>query len=159
MRIADVMTREVKVIGPERSVREAARLMDDLNVGALPVCDGQRLVGMITDRDITVRATAVGEDPDRTQVKKIMSEDVRWCFEDDDVSEVVRTMGDVQIRRLPVVDREKRVVGIVALGDLATDRAEGTEEALRNISEPSEPDRSDNAPAARAGKGGQQNRG
>jgi CBS domain-containing protein len=70
MRIADVMTREVKVIGPERSVREAARLMDDLNVGALPVCDGQRLVGMITDRDITVRATAVGEDPDRTQVKR-----------------------------------------------------------------------------------------
>ena len=159
MRIADVMTREVKVIGPERSVREAARLMDDLNVGALPVCDGQRLVGMITDRDITVRATAVGEDPDRTQVTKIMSEDVRWCFEDDDVSEVVRTMGDVQIRRLPVVDREKRVVGIVALGDLATDRAEGTEEALRNISEPSEPDRSDTAPTARAGKGGQQNRG
>jgi len=75
------------------------------------------------------------------------------------VSEVVRTMGDVQIRRLPVVDREKRVVGIVALGDLATDRAEGTEEALRNISEPSEPDRSDHAPTARAGKGGQQNRG
>jgi CBS domain-containing protein len=159
MRIAEVMTREVKVIGPERSVRDAARLMDDLNVGALPVCDGQRLVGMITDRDITVRATAAGEDPDRTQVKKIMSEDVRWCFEDDDVSEVVRTMGDVQIRRLPVVDREKRVVGIVALGDLATDRAEGTEEALRNISEPSEPDRSDNAPTARAGKDRQQGRG
>ena len=160
MRIAEVMTREVKVIGPERSVREAARLMDDLNVGALPVCDGQRLVGMITDRDITVRATAVGEDPDRTQVQKIMSEDVRWCFEDDEVSDVVRTMGDVQIRRLPVVDREKRLVGIVALGDLATDRAEGTEEALRNISEPSEPDRSGNASTARAtGKGGPQGRG
>lgn len=154
MRITEVMTRDVKVIGPERSVRDAARLMDNLNVGSLPVCDGERLVGMITDRDITVRATAVGEDPDRTQVKRIMSEEVRWCFEDDDVSEVVRTMGDVQIRRLPVVDRERRLVGIVALGDLATERAEGTEEALRNISEPSEPDRSSSAAKQRKGKGG-----
>jgi CBS domain-containing protein len=154
MRIAEVMTRDVKVIGPERSVREAARLMDNLNVGSLPVCDGERLVGMITDRDITVRATAVGEDPDRTRVKEIMTDDVRWCFEDDDVSDVVRTMGDVQIRRLPVIDHEKRLVGIVALGDLATDRAEGTEEALRNISEPSEPDRSGTASRQRKGRAG-----
>jgi CBS domain-containing protein len=159
MRIAEVMTRDVRVIDPERSVRDAARLMDHLNVGSLPVCDGERLVGMITDRDITVRATAVGEDPDRTPVKKIMSEDVRWCFEDDDISEVVRTMGDVQIRRLPVVDHDKRLVGIVALGDLATDHAEGTEEALRNISEPSEPDRSGKASTAGPAKGRTQRKG
>jgi CBS domain-containing protein len=159
MRIAEVMTRDVRVIDPERSVRDAARLMDHLNVGSLPVCDGERLVGMITDRDITVRATAVGEDPDRTPVKKIMSEDVRWCFEDDDISEVVRTMGDVQIRRLPVVDHDNRLVGIVALGDLATDHAEGTEDALRHISEPSEPDRSGKASTASAGKGRTQPRG
>jgi CBS-domain-containing membrane protein len=156
MRIAEVMTRDVKVIGPERSVREAARLMDNLNVGSLPVCDGERLVGMITDRDITVRATAVGEDPDQTQVKEIMTDDVRWCFEDDEVNDVVRTMGDVQIRRVPVVDRAKRLVGIVALGDLATERAEGTEEALRNISEPSEPDRPRNASKQRSGKAGRE---
>jgi CBS domain-containing protein len=142
MRIAEVMTRDVKVIGPDRSVRDAARLMDNLNVGSLPVCDGERLVGMITDRDITVRATAIGEDPDKTRVSEIMSEDVRWCFEDDDVSDAARTMGEVQIRRLPVIDHDRRLVGIVALGDLATDQAEGTTEALRNISEPSEPDRS-----------------
>ncbi|MGH6873562.1 MAG: CBS domain-containing protein [Aestuariivirgaceae bacterium] len=154
MRIAELMTRDVKVIGPERSVRDAARLMDNLNVGSLPVCDGERLVGMITDRDITVRATAVGEDPDRTQVKEIMTEDVRWCFEDDEIGDVVRTMGDVQIRRLPVIDRERRLVGIVALGDLATERAEGTEEALRNISEPSEPDRSSTKAEKDKGKGG-----
>jgi len=159
MRIAEVMTRNVKVIGPERSVREAARLMDNLNVGSLPVCDGERLVGMITDRDITVRATAVGEDPDQTQVKEIMTDDVRWCFEDDEVNDVVRTMGDVQIRRVPVVDRAKRLVGIVALGDLATDRAEGTEEALRNISEPSEPDRPGNTSKQRSGKAGREHGG
>ena len=137
MRIAEVMTRDVRVIDPERSVRDAARLMDHLNVGSLPVCDGERLVGMITDRDITVRATAVGEDPDRTPVKKIMSEDVRWCFEDDDISEVVRTMGDVQIRRLPVVDHDNRLVGIVALGDFAVEKEDiqAAAKALSGISQ------------------------
>jgi CBS domain-containing protein len=151
MRIADVMTRDVQVILPDRSVRDAARLMDDLNVGVLPVCDGRRLVGIITDRDITVRATAAGKDPDQTRVREVMTDDVRWCFEDEDVKDVVRTMSEVQIRRLPVVDRNKHLVGIVALGDLATDRAEGANEALRRISEPSEPDRSEN-PATRQAK-------
>jgi CBS domain-containing protein len=141
MKVSEVMTREVRVVGPDRSVREAARLMDQLNVGVLPVCDGERLLGIITDRDITVRATAAGLDPDEVDVRKIMTEDVRWCFEDEAVEDVAQMMGDVQIRRIPVVDRNKRLVGIVALGDLATDRAQGTGEALRRISEPSEPDR------------------
>lgn len=153
MKIADVMTRDVQVILPDRNVRDAAKLMDDLNVGALPVCDGEKLVGMVTDRDITVRATAAGKDPDETSVREIMTEEVSWCFEDEDVSDVVRTMGDVQIRRVPVVDRSKRLVGIVALGDLATDRAEGADEALRRISEPSQPDRSEH-PTAKPGKQG-----
>ena len=141
MKVSEVMTRQVRVVGPERSVREAARLMDQLNVGVLPVCDGERLLGIITDRDITVRATAAGLDPDKVLVREIMTEDVRWCFEDEAVEDVAQMMGDVQIRRIPVVDRSKRLVGIVALGDLATDRADGTDEALRRISEPSEPDR------------------
>lgn len=141
MKVSDVMTRGVQVIRPGQNVREAARLMDNFNVGVLPVCDGESLVGIITDRDITVRATAAGREPDETRVREIMTEDVRWCFEDEDVRDVAAMMGDVQIRRIPVVDRNKRLVGIVALGDLATDRAEGAAEALRRISEPSEPDR------------------
>lgn len=150
MRVADLMTREVRVISPERSIREAARLMDDLNVGVLPVCDGRRLVGMVTDRDITVRATAAGLPPDDTQVREVMSHDVRWCFADASAEDVARTMSEMQIRRLPVVDRERRLVGIVALGDLAADRAPGADEALRRISTPAAPDRSATPSRARA---------
>ena len=141
MRIAEVMTRDVAVIPPHETIRRAAEMMDELNVGSIPVCDGERLVGIITDRDITIRATAAGKNPNQTKVSEAMSEDLRWCMEDDAVEEVVRTMSDAQIRRLPVVDRTKRLVGIVALGDLSTDRAPGAAEALRNVSEPSEPDR------------------
>ena len=140
MRIAEVVTRDVAVIPPHDTIRRAAEMMDELNVGSIPVCDGERPVGMITDRDITVRATAAGKNPDETRVSDAMTEDVRWCMEDD-VEEVVHTMSDIQIRRLPVVDRTKRLVGIVSLGDLATDRPPGAPEALRNVSEPSEPDR------------------
>ena len=99
MRIADVMTRDVRVIQPDRTVREAARLMDEMNVGVLPVCDGRRLVGMITDRDITVRSTAAGLAPDQSYVRDVMTDDVEWCFEDDDVDEIVEIMSRHQIRR------------------------------------------------------------
>ncbi|HVL72380.1 MAG TPA: CBS domain-containing protein [Beijerinckiaceae bacterium] len=150
MKIADVMTRDVRVISPDRSVRDAARLMDEINVGVLPVCDGRRLVGMLTDRDIAVRSTAAGIAPDRHRVAEIMTDDVEWCFEDDDVEEVIRRMGRMQIRRVPVVDRGKRLVGIVALGDLAEDRAPRYEEALRRISSPARPDRSGTPSTARA---------
>src|SRR5262245_10680839 len=109
MKISEVMTRQVRVIGPGRSIREAAKLMDELNVGGLPVCDGQRLLGIITDRDITVRATAVGKDPEAVPVREIMTDDVRWCFEDETVEDVAHMMGDVQIRRIPVVDRNKHL--------------------------------------------------
>src|SRR5690606_12031497 len=132
------------------SLREAARKMDDLNVGVLPVCDGQRLVGVLTDRDITVRATSIGESPDVTRVDEVMSDEVWWCSDDDEVEDVARRMGDKQVRRMPVVDHNKMLVGIVALGDLATDLAPGTQEALRHISEPSEPDWSGTLSSRRA---------
>lgn len=151
MKISEIMTREVEVISPDASLREAARKMDDLNVGVLPVCDGQRLVGMLTDRDITVRATAIGESPDVTRVDEVMSAEVWWCHEDDDVEDVAHRMGEKQIRRMPVIDHNRMLVGIVALGDLATDRAPGTRHALRHISEPSEPDRSGTLSTRRAG--------
>lgn len=141
MRIAEVMTRDVAVVHPGDDLRRAARMMDNLNVGALPVCDGDRLVGMITDRDITVRASAEGRSPDDTKVSDAMSSRVRWCFANDDVEQVVRKMGDSQIRRVPVVDKHKRLIGIVSLGDLAAEHAPGAEEALERISMPAAPDR------------------
>ena len=117
-------------------------MMDDLNVGALPVCNGSRLVGIITDRDITIRATADGMRPDTTLVQAVMTDDVCWCFEDDPVQDIEREMARRQIRRMPVVDGRKRLAGMLTLGDLATDRAPGTEDTLRSISHPSEPRRS-----------------
>src|SRR3712207_6897810 len=93
--------------------------MDELNVGVLPVCDGRRLIGMVTDRDITVRSTAAGLAPDQSYVREVMTEDVTWCHESDDVDDVVEQMSRLQVRRIPVVDGGKRLVGIVALGDLA----------------------------------------
>jgi CBS domain-containing protein len=141
MRAAEIMTRDVVTVRPDASVREAARMMDDLNVGALPVCDGRRLVGIVTDRDITVRATADGMRPDRTPVHAVMTDDVCWCFEDDAVEAIEHEMARRQIRRMPVVDAEKRLVGMIAMGDLATGEAPGAGATLRRISEPSEPDR------------------
>jgi CBS domain-containing protein len=136
MKVCDVMTRDVAVVRPDDTVRRAARMMDELNVGSLPVCDGRRLVGMITDRDITVRAVAAGDGPG-TKVCNAMSQHVRWCYEDAPVEEVMATMKDVQIRRIPVVDHQKTLVGIVALGDLAAGQEPGVEDTLKCISEPS----------------------
>lgn len=143
MLVREVMTRDVAVVAPGETIQRAARLMDDLNVGSLPVCDGSRLVGMITDRDITVRATALGRVPAETNVADAMSEDVRWCYDDADVKEAAHHMEEVQIRRLPVIDHERKLVGIVALGDVATKVGDAglPGEVLRKVSEPSEPDR------------------
>ena len=121
-RVFEVMTRDVQSVTSRDTVRRAAQLMDDLNVGALPVCDGERLIGMVTDRDITVRATSAGLNPDDALVEQVMSTDVRSCFEDQPLEEVARQMADTQIRRVPVVshDDARRLVGIVSLGDIAT---------------------------------------
>ena len=143
MQIREVMTRGVEVIRPDATLQEAAAKMDALNVGPLPVCDGDRVLGMITDRDITVRATAAGHDPKTTRVQDAMTQDVVYCFEDQDVQEAVRVMQEKQIRRMLVLDRDKRLVGIVALGDLAVE-ARGEQAAgqvLEGVSEPAEPDR------------------
>lgn len=142
MRAGEVMTRDVVTVRPDAMIREAARMMDDLNVGALPVCDGRRLLGIITDRDIVVRSTADGMRPDATPVRAVMTDDVWWCFENDSVEKIEDVMARRQIRRMPVVDQGKRLVGMITLGDLATNRAPGADDALRRISEPSEPDRS-----------------
>jgi CBS domain-containing protein len=140
--IQDIMTCDVQFVSPEDSVRRAAQLMDEFNVGSIPVCDGPKLVGMITDRDITVRSTAAGQEPGSTRVGDVMSTDVRTCYASQSVDEVLGQMGDVQIRRVPVVDQQSHsMVGIVSLGDMATKHSSGVESALEEISTPSEPDR------------------
>ncbi len=144
--VAEVMTRDARVVSPQESVQRAAQLMDELNVGALPVCDGHKLVGMVTDRDITIRATAAGRAPGDAHVDEVMSTEVRWCFEDESIDEVVKKMADTQVRRVPVIshDDQKRLVGIVALGDLLTKsgQIQAAAQAAGQISSPSEPERS-----------------
>ncbi|MGB9110612.1 MAG: CBS domain-containing protein [Telluria sp.] len=138
--IQEVMTREVQSIAPQETIQRAAQMMDELNVGSIPVLDGKKLVGMITDRDITVRAIAVGLEPS-TRVADVMSTDVRTCSPEQTVDDVLDKMGDVQIRRVPVIDQgTQEVVGIVAIGDLATRRSAGVERALEEVSTPSRPD-------------------
>jgi CBS domain-containing protein len=137
--IQDVMTRNVKSISPEDTVRRAAELMKELDVGAVPVVDGAKLVGMLTDRDITIRSTAAGQDPSKTRAGDVMSTDVRTCFATQTVEEVLAEMGDVQIRRVVVVDQASHsLVGIVSLGDMATKHAASTDQALGEISQPSD---------------------
>jgi CBS domain-containing protein len=139
--IQDIMTKDVQFISPEESVRRAAQMMEEFNVGSIPVCDGDKLVGMITDRDITVRSTAAGKSPESTRVGDVMSTDVRTCYAGQSIDEVLGQMGNVQIRRVPVVDQQShKIVGIVSLGDMATKQAAGIENALEEISAPSTPD-------------------
>ena len=140
--IQDVMTQDVQFVSPEDTVRRAAQMMDEFNVGAIPVCDGDKLVGMITDRDITVRSTAAGQAPETTRVGDVMSTDVRTCNASQSVDEVLSQMGDVQIRRVPVVDQQShKMIGIVSLGDMAIKHSTGIDNALSEISSPSQPDR------------------
>jgi CBS domain-containing protein len=138
MKLREIMTKDVEVIAPTDTVLNASKKMRDLDFGVLPVCNGRRLVGMITDRDITLRATAGGLDSNTTLVQECMSPEVVYCFEDQNDAEAEQIMAANQIRRLPVLDREKQLVGIVSLGDLATktDAAQQTGETLREISEP-----------------------
>ena len=137
MIVSEAMTRDVRLVSPDQTIQEAAREMADFDFGALPVQENDRLVGMITDRDIAVRAVAQGLGP-TTPVRDIMSRDIKYCFEDQSVEEVTQNMGDLRMRRLPVVDRDKRLVGILSLGDLAMDEESQIEagEALSRISRP-----------------------
>ena len=115
------MTRQPRVIQPDATVADAAAMMRRLDVGALPVCDGTRLIGMLTDRDITIRSTADGRDPHLTPVRDVMSPGVAWATEDDPVEQAARIMREHRIRRLPIVDERHSLVGVVSLGDLAVD--------------------------------------
>jgi CBS domain-containing protein len=136
MIIQHVMSRDVRTVTPEATIQEAARLMADADIGALPVAAGDRLAGMVTDRDIAIRAVAVGKGPETT-VAEVMTTDVLYCHEDEDVAHVSDNMGEMQVRRLPVVDVEKRLVGIVSLADIALGvDAEEAGEALEGIARP-----------------------
>jgi CBS domain-containing protein len=136
MRVSEAMSLDVFVAHPDHTILEAARAMCDIDVGALPVAENDRLVGIITDRDIAVRAVAENRGPS-TPVRKVMTQDVKFCYDDEDAAHVARNMGDQQIRRLPVVNRDKRLVGILALSDLATQGdAQPAAQALHGISQP-----------------------
>ena len=137
MKVREAMTQDVRLVTPDQPISEAARLMAELDIGALPVQENDRLVGMITDRDIAVRAVANGRGPD-TKVADVMSREVKYCFEDQSIDEVTQNMGELRIRRLPVLTRDKRLIGILSLGDLAIDEGARDEagEALGGISRP-----------------------
>ena len=136
MRVGECMTREVRIADPNQTLQEAACLMADADAGVLPVGDKDRLVGMLTARDIAVRGVAEGRGPD-AKVRDVMSAEVMYCYDDEPIEDVLENMGELQVRRLPVVNRDKRLVGIISLGDLASnERSAKTADALCSISKP-----------------------
>ena len=122
--VAEVMTRNVKVVSPEDTVEDVAKTMARADTGVLPVGEEDKLVGMLTDRDIAVRLVAQGKDPTKTKVREVMTAEVKYCFEDEDLEHVAENMAEQRLRRLPVVNREKRLVGILSVGDLASEMPE-----------------------------------
>jgi CBS domain-containing protein len=135
MKVDAAMTRNVRLVKPDQTIREAAQLMEQIDAGALPVTDNDRLVGMITDRDIAIRAVGHGKAPD-TRIRDVMSPGILYCFEDQELDEVARNMGKNQVRRLPVINRDKRLVGILSLGDLASNEdARAVGKAVSRVSE------------------------
>jgi CBS domain-containing protein len=141
MRVYEVMTKNAECTRPDATLVEAAGRMKTLDVGALPVCDADRLVGVLTDRDITLRSVSAGHDPRTERVRDVMTPGVVYCFDDQDVREAAGLMRERQVRRLPVLNRDKRLVGIVSLGDLATEPDTETlaGHTLEGISEPFQP--------------------
>src|SRR5207253_644283 len=135
-KVSEVMSRDVLVASPDDTIEKAARLMARMNCGALPVGENDRLVGMITDRDIALRAVAKGNPPDRCTVREIMSPRIKYVFEDETTDAVADSMSGLQVRRLPVLNRQKRLVGIVSLGDLALKSNGPAASALKEISKP-----------------------
>ena len=135
MIVKDAMTTDVELASPTHTIRQAALLMGKNYCGALPVADKDSLVGMITDRDIAVRGIAKGKGPD-TSVRDVMTDHVDYCFEDQELEEVTKNMADIKVRRLPVLNREKRLVGIISLGDIAQAGGKKIDKALGEISKP-----------------------
>ena|SRR5438128_5829988 len=135
MNVSACMTSDVRICAPDDTIQDAARTMKDIDAGALPVGDNDRLVGMITDRDIAVRAVAAGRGPD-TKVREAMSTEICYCFDDEDIGDVAQQMADLQVRRLPVLNRDKRLIGIIAIGDIAqTTYADTSATALSGVSQ------------------------
>ena len=134
--IADIMTRSIATVQRDETLQAAARRMQEMDVGSLPVLDGKAVAGIVTDRDIAVRGVAEGMIPQESLVADVMTEDVRFCRADDSVEHVMDEMGGLQVRRLPVLDANNEIVGIVALADIATRQSTHTDETLREISTP-----------------------
>ena len=140
MKVSEAMTQDVQLANPNETLQQAAQAMAMLDAGILPVGENDRLVGMITDRDIAIKGVACGMGPD-AKIRDVMTADVKYCFEDQDLAEVTKNMADIQVRRLPVLDHDKRLVGIISLGDIAVNtkgknKADGAGQALRGISRP-----------------------
>ncbi|AYG69885.1 MULTISPECIES: CBS domain-containing protein [unclassified Rhizobium] len=136
MQVSEAMTRDVRIARPDQSIRDAALIMADIDAGVVPIGDNDRLVGVITDRDIAIRAIARGKGPD-AKIADVMSSDIKYCFEDEEIDHVMQNLGDQQLRRLPVVSRDKRLVGILSLADIAVKASGGAAgSALSNISRP-----------------------
>ena len=136
MKVCDAMSRDVQVASPKQSIRDAAKMMAKIDAGVLPVGENDRLVGVITDRDIAIRAVAEGKAP-TTKIGDVMSHEVLYCFDDQDLEDIAQNMAEMKVRRLPVVNRDKRLVGIISLGDLA--RREDSRTTGQTVSEISEP--------------------
>jgi len=134
-KVGEIMTRSVAVVQQDDSLQHAAQKMKTLNVGSLPVCDGDAMVGVVTDRDITVRGVAAGMVPQESRVSDVMTGEVHWCSESDSVQQAMEQMGEAQVRRLAVLDENRKIVGVVSLGDLATRQSAHTDATLREISE------------------------
>lgn len=139
MKVSEIMSPRVQLIRPDQTIVEAAKKMAEIDAGALPVEENDRLIGMITDRDIVVRGVAAGKNG-KAKVRDVMTKEVKYCFEDQEVESVAENMGDQRVRRLPVLNHDKRLVGMISLGDIAA--GEGCDvcgEALRDISRPGGP--------------------
>jgi CBS domain-containing protein len=135
MKVQETMSADVCIANPDQPISDAAKMMAEYDCGALPVGENDKLVGMIIDRDIAIRAIGKGKGPN-TAIREVMSEGVCYCFDDQDISEVAANMSDVQVRRLPVLNRQKRVVGMISLGDIAKSDGQACAQALRGVAEP-----------------------
>jgi CBS domain-containing protein len=134
-KVGEIMTRSVAIVQQDDTLQHAAQKMKSLNIGSLPVCDGDAMVGVVTDRDITVRGVAAGMVPQEARVSDVMTADVRWCGENDSVQQAMDLMGEAQVRRLAVLSDDRKIVGVVSLGDVATRQSAHTDATLREISE------------------------
>jgi CBS domain-containing protein len=138
MKVSEAMTRNVQLAAPGQSIRDVAKIMAESDTGFVPVGDKDRLVGMITDRDIAVRGVAAGKGPD-TPVSDVMTDDVKYCYEDEELDHVAKNMGEIKVHRLPVMNRDKRLVGVLAIGDVAQSDRKAATAALTGSSRPSGP--------------------